>query len=144
MTLPEKLSIAGGCLCSAVRYLSTAAPLLTRVCWCRDCQYFGAGSGTVNTWFPAAAVEVSGPLTDYASVADSGRSMHRRFCPRCGTHVLTQSDQRTDLLGVRSGTLDDPELARPAVTVWTAHAPSWATIDQRLPRIPGQPDPAML
>jgi hypothetical protein len=43
---------------------------------------------------------------------------------------------------VRAGTLDDPEIARPAVTIWTASAPSWACIDERLPRVDRQPPPA--
>ena len=38
--------ITGSCRCGAVRYESTAVPLITRVCWCRDCQYVAAGSGT--------------------------------------------------------------------------------------------------
>jgi hypothetical protein len=69
---------AGGCMCGAVRYRISAEPIMTRACWCRDCQYFGAGSGTVNVVFPRAAVIVSGELSDFRSIADSGNVMHRR------------------------------------------------------------------
>jgi hypothetical protein len=31
-----------------------------------------------------------------------------------------------DYLGVRAGALDDPELAKPQMTIWTSSAPSWA------------------
>ena len=44
--------ISGGCLCRAVRYRISAAPVVTRECWCRVCQYLGAGSGTVNRVSP--------------------------------------------------------------------------------------------
>jgi hypothetical protein len=43
---------------------------------------------------------------------------------------------------VRAGTLDDPEIARPSLTIWTASAPSWACIDERLPKAERQPPPA--
>jgi hypothetical protein len=134
--------ITGGCLCRAVRFTLSAAPIVTRVCWCRVCQYIGAGSGTVNVCFPSSALEVSGELGDFRLVADSGNAMHRRFCPRCATHLFSAAESRPHLVFVRAGALDDPELAHPAMTIWTAAAPSWACIDADLPRIPGQPPPA--
>jgi hypothetical protein len=136
------VKITGGCLCRAVRYSINAPPIVTRACWCRVCQYVGAGSGTVNTCFPSAALEVSGELRDYRMIADSGNVSHRRFCPSCGTPLFSAQEARPHLVFVRAGTLDDPELARPSVTIWTASAPSWACIDERLPRVERQPPPA--
>ena len=137
----SSVPITGGCLCGAVRYASTAAPIITRICWCRLCQYIGAGSGTVNTGFPSAGFTIQGETQDYPSIADSGNAMHRRFCPRCGVHLFSTAEARPQLIFVRSGTLDDPELARPSVTIWTGQAPSWACIDTTLPRVEGQPAP---
>jgi len=136
------VEITGGCLCRAVRYTIRAAPLVTRTCWCRVCQYIGAGSATVNTCFPSEALEVTGELRDYRMIADSGNTSHRRFCPVCGTHLFSASEARPHLVFVRAGTLDDPEIARPELTIWTASAPSWACIDERLPKVERQPPPA--
>lgn len=136
------MDITGGCLCRAVRYSLTAAPIVTRVCWCRVCQYIGAGSATVNACFPAASLSVSGELRDLVMTADSGHVSHRRFCPGCGTHLFSASEARPHLVFVRVGTLDDPEVARPAMTIWTSSAPSWACIDPGLPRVARQPSPA--
>ncbi|HUL48194.1 MAG TPA: GFA family protein [Steroidobacteraceae bacterium] len=136
------MEITGGCLCRAVRYTIRAAPIVTRTCWCRVCQYIGAGSATVNTCFPSAALEVTGALTDYRMIADSGNAAHRRFCPACGTHLFSASEARPHLVFVRAGTLDDPEIAHPELTIWTASAPSWACIDERLPKVERQPPPA--
>jgi hypothetical protein len=60
--------------------------------------------------------------------------MHRQFCPTCGTPVFTQSEARLLMIGVRAGTLDDPEIGKPQVTIWTSSAPSWAVFDQYIPR----------
>jgi hypothetical protein len=133
--------ITGGCLCRAVRYSIAAAPLITRVCWCRLCQYLAAGNGTVNVCFLSAAVSVEGELRDFRSVADSGNVMHRRFCPLCGTQVFSAAEARPHLTFVRAGTLDDREIARPAATIWTSQAPSWACIDGALPNTAAQPPP---
>jgi hypothetical protein len=129
-------------LCKAVRYRVAAQPIATRTCWCRVCQYLGAGNATVNVVFPTDAVTIEGALRDFRSIADSGNVMHRRFCPSCGTHVFSAAESRPHLLIVRAGTLDDPEIARPAVTIWTSRAPSWACIDEAIPKIEGQPPPA--
>lgn len=136
------MNISGGCLCGAVRYTSTAAPIITRVCWCRVCQYIGAGSGTVNTCFKTETLSVEGEMQDYRSIADSGNVMHRRFCPKCGTHLFSEAEVRPHLVFVRAGTLDDPGIARPMATIWTAEAPDWACFDERLPKVERQPPPA--
>lgn len=135
------MTISGGCLCRAVRYTVTASPITARTCWCRDCQFLGSGSATVNVVFPTDAVTITGPLRSYSSVADSGNVMHRQFCERCGTPVTSGSEARPHLTILRGGTLDDPELAKPALTIWTDSAPSWACIDDALPRSPQQPAP---
>ena len=134
--------VSGKCLCGAVRWQSSEAPIVTRVCWCRECQYLGAGSGTVNACFRTASFTVTGQTADFASVADSGNTMHRRFCPSCGTPLFSEAEVRPHLIFVRAGTFDDPEWATPAMTIWAASAPRWACIDAALPRIDGQPPPA--
>lgn len=136
------MQITGGCLCGAVRFRIAAAPIVTRACWCRLCQYLGAGSSTVNVCFPRESVAVEGETRDYESVADSGNVMHRRFCPKCGTPLFSEAESRPHLIFVRAGTLDDPEVAKPSATIWTSAAPTWACIDERIPRIERQPPPA--
>ncbi|HEY2807542.1 MAG TPA: GFA family protein [Steroidobacteraceae bacterium] len=136
-----EVELTGGCLCGAVRYRIAAAPVATRACWCRACQYVGAGSGTVNAIFPTAALTIEGALAEYASPADSGHRMRRRFCPRCGTSMFANSEARPQFTGVRLGTLDDPNRINPEATIWTSAAPQWAVFDPALPRFERQPPP---
>lgn len=135
------MKITGGCLCGAVRFESTDPPVITRVCWCRLCQYLGAGSGTVNACFKTENFSVYGKTSDYSNIADSGNVMHRAFCPSCGTPMFSSAEARPHLIFVRAGTLDDPEMAQPAMTIWTAQAPSWGCIASGLTRVEGQPPP---
>lgn len=134
-------SRSGRCLCGAVTLTITAAPIAVRACWCRVCQYLGAGSETINAVFAADAVQVRGALTDYVSVADSGNIMHRRFCPICGTPMLSASEARPDRVVVRAGALDDRRDLQPGLTIWTQEAPEWACFDPAVPQTPAQPPP---
>ncbi len=133
--------ITGGCLCKAVRFEAKAKPVMTRQCWCRDCQYFGAGSSTVNLVFETDDVAITGELRMFTSLADSGNTMVRGFCPACGTPVTGASSARPQFIIVRAGALDHPDLATPSMNIWTNSAPAWAHLDPELPATPGQPPP---
>lgn len=130
----------GGCLCGQVRYRLTAQPVVSRICWCRDCQHI-AGNGTVNAIFPSTAIEISGTPSAYTSGADSGNQVTRRFCPQCGCHLFADSTGRAGLTVVRVGTLDDPSSIEPSANIWSASAPRWACLSGALERIDGQPRP---
>lgn len=131
----------GQCLCGSVRYTIGAEPVAARICWCRDCQHI-ASNGTVNILVPSDSLEVTGPLTEYLSVAASGNQMRRRFCPACGSHLFANSSGRPQLTVVRAGTLDDTSGIRPTANIWCASAPGWACMDEDLERVEGQPGAA--
>ena len=135
------MSHAGGCLCKTVRFTVTAEPMASRVCWCRLCQYLGAGSGTVNLAFPSNALAVTGDVRWHGAVADSGNSLQRGFCPSCGAALFSKADSRPHLIFIRAGAMDDPNLLAPQVTIWAKEAPTWACIDPYLPQFDGQPPP---
>jgi hypothetical protein len=129
----------GGCRCGAIRYTLEAEPLATRLCWCRDCQYWSCGNAAVNIVVPRAAVACEGTLRHWDSRADSGRHMRRSFCGECGTQVFSESLENLEAMVIRVGTLDDPAGVRPTAVIWTASAPPWARINPALQAFPGQP-----
>ena len=134
------MAITGGCLCGKVRFaIDVDKPLGARQCWCRVCQYIGAGTGSANAFFRKEAIAVAGETTDYVSIADSGATIHRRFCPACGTPLFSEAEPRPHLIAVRAGALDDPALGKPTAIIWTKSAPKWACFDPALPRSEGQP-----
>ena len=130
----------GRCLCGAISFTLTADPLVTRVCWCRDCQHLAA-NGTVNMMLPAAALSISGTPAEHTKVADSGNAVTRMFCPTCGTHLFARSNARPEFRVVRVGNLDDPSSVQLSLNIWAASAPSWACMDPTLDRVQGQPLP---
>ena len=132
----------GHCLCGAVSFRLTAEPITARVCWCRDCQHLAA-NGSVNAMVPTNALEISGELSEFISTADSGNQMSRRFCPRCGSHLFSNSSARPQFTVVRAGNFDDPSSVRPVMNIWASSAPQWACIDATLERVEQQPSPPL-
>ncbi|MGC9269316.1 GFA family protein [Acidiphilium sp.] len=133
--------ITGRCLCGSVRFQSSAAPIATRACWCRDCQYLAGGNATINVIFSKDHLSITGTTQAYESTADSGNAMQRSFCPRCGTPLFSESSGRPGLLVIRAGALDDPAPARPQAFIWTDRAPTWGLIDPAVASYPRQPPP---
>ena len=128
----------GGCLCGSIRFRLTGEPVMSRICWCRDCQHISS-NGTVNAIFPSASIEIEGSPSEYISVADSGNHVRRRFCPKCGSHLFADNTGRPALTVVRLGTLDDPSSINPTANIWAASAPTWACLNSELQKFDKQP-----
>jgi hypothetical protein len=137
------MTIGGGCFCGQVRFTIAAEPVGARMCWCRDCQRIASGSATVNVLFPEESVTYSGAITTLTKTADSGNTVERGFCPKCGSQMYSKTVNPKGMpIRVRAGTLDDPELIAPQAIIWASSAPSWALLDPKLPHHPkGPPAP---
>ncbi len=131
--------VTGRCLCGAVQFQFDQLPVGTRACWCRVCQYLSSGNASINAIFRTESFKITGEVNEYVSTADSGSVMRRRFCPKCGTPLFSEALGQPDLMVVRAGALDDPELGRPASFIWTASAPSWGFVEPDLYNCEGQP-----
>jgi hypothetical protein len=130
----------GGCACGAVRYQSSAAPAMAAQCHCRNCQKAsGTGHGS-HILVPKTALEVTGEVRYHESLADSGNTVSRGFCPTCGAPVLSKNSGFHDMMVVSAGSLDDPALFRPGMIVYTERAPAWDRMDPALPRFAGMPE----
>jgi hypothetical protein len=131
----------GGCLCKSVRFAVEGEPLVTRICWCRLCQYLSGGNGMVSVCFRSEGLNIGGKVQWFESIADSGNRMERGFCPSCATPLFSKTEARPHLVFIRAGSLDNPNLVTPVQAIWTAEAPDWACFDPNVPQVPGQPPP---
>jgi hypothetical protein len=55
--------------------------------------------------------------------------------------LTSEALTRPHLIFLRIGTLDDPNLLGPQITIWTDQAPDWACISTEIPSMEGQPPP---
>ncbi|MEZ5798979.1 MAG: GFA family protein [Paracoccaceae bacterium] len=122
---------SGRCLCGAVTYRCTAAPLWQAHCHCESCRratasaftsYFGIRDGAWG-WTGA-------PPATYASSPGTFRD----FCPTCGTQMTYRSDRFPGETHFFAATLDQPQAYRPTVHVHTDEQLPWIHLADGLPR----------
>ncbi len=118
----------GGCLCGAIRYRATGAPLRVGLCHCGQCRrQTGSALPSFVTW-PRKAVEITKGkpagirLSDYAT---------REFCRDCGSPLFWRADKGEEIT-VLLGSLDDAEaMPKPSYELWTERRLHW------VPELPG-------
>ncbi len=100
----------GGCLCGAVRYETSGAPLRVTFCHCKYCQRSTGSAYAVEAFFPKEHFRVTaGNPTAYSQAsAGSGRRITANFCSTCGTKVFLNFERLPKDVAVYGGTYDDP------------------------------------
>lgn len=136
--MARSVSLAGGCLCGAIRYRLEGPLLHSGICHCATCRR-AAGAESVG-WLTVADADFRlerGVLATYAS----SPGVTRGFCATCGTSLTyTSSPGRT--IDVTLASLDDPEAAPPWMEVWLSHRLSWNPARLDLPGFAESGDPA--
>ena len=130
----------GACHCGSVQYLCTAAPDLTFFCHCNDCQRTGGSPFSVELMISSNSFEVQGELGTYTVVGDSGKHVHRRFCPRCASGIYLECDADPGYVFVKAGTLNDASWVKPEMHIFTAAKQPWVELGDALPRFEKAPE----
>lgn len=129
----------GGCLCGAVRYACTAEPMMAGHCHCEDCRRSSGSGHCSHMMVPEASVTLTGSLTAYARVADSGNMVSRHFCPNCGAAIFSSNPSMPGMIFLRASSLDDLETFKPQMHVYASHAASWDQPGNGLPAFDKMP-----
>ncbi|MGH8011947.1 MAG: GFA family protein [Candidatus Binataceae bacterium] len=132
-------SALGGCMCGAVRYECSAAPLFMGNCHCCDCQRASGSAYNPAIGVPRSAVKISGDVKYYESKTDSGNMTRRAFCPNCGSRLFSYPLFASDLMVIVASSLDDPSILKPGMEIFTSSAQPWDHMDPALPKFPKMP-----
>jgi hypothetical protein len=128
----------GSCLCGAVKY-EVRGDLGTAVyCHCSRCRK-ASGSAFASNVVVAAkdfvVVEGKASLTTFSTP----EGVHRVFCSRCGSPIISRRDSLPDVLRLRLGTLDTPVPAAPSAHIFVGSKAAWWEIRDQLPQHPERP-----
>ncbi|ALN63734.1 glutathione-dependent formaldehyde-activating enzyme family protein [Lysobacter antibioticus] len=121
----------GGCLCGAVRYRATSAPLRGVICHCGLCRRHSGAPALAFVHFPADAFAwLASPPSWYRS----SEHAERGFCGVCGSTIGMRESVLADRVQVCIGSLDEPERAGIDDHVWTGSQLPWFEVADALPR----------
>lgn len=115
------------CVCGGLRLTMRKPTKLVAVCHCFACQRRTGTSFSVNAFYAADSVEISGAATEYSRVAESGRKVRMYFCPSCGSTVYWKPDADPTIVGVAVGTLADPKFPAPTMSVFEQSKHHWVS-----------------
>lgn len=122
---------SGGCLCGAVRFTASAAPVDAGYCHCRLCQR--STGATVLAWasYPTASFSYTrGEPARYRSSPHG----HREFCSQCGTQIAYRDSGHAATIEVNVGSLDDCAKVEPRYHIWCESRIPWFDVADDLPR----------
>ncbi|PKO83786.1 MAG: aldehyde-activating protein [Betaproteobacteria bacterium HGW-Betaproteobacteria-11] len=135
--------IQGQCLCGAIRYTAAAEPLLTAVCHCTHCQKQTGSAFSIVVAVPKGSlVFTAEEPAIYQDVGESGLPVRRRFCPKCGSPIVTEVAAMPTMDFIKAGTLDDTSWLEPQLNIWCDSAQPWVKLDASTPCVPGNPPAA--
>jgi hypothetical protein len=124
----DQMKIEGGCLCGKVRYAADAEPVFVGICHCTDCQKETGTAFNLVVGIPQPALSLQGALKTFSARGDSGKAVHRRFCPECGSTISSEPDAFPGVTIIRAGTLDDTSWVKPATEIFCDSAQSWVSL----------------
>ncbi len=131
-------ALEGGCLCGAVRYRVTKAPLDSGYCHCRMCQKTSGAPLQASAEFPADGVLVTrGEPKAYRSSPGAVR----HFCPDCGSQLTFRAAVNSSFVSVNLPTLDRPDVLSPRMHIWRSSRLPWFEVADDLPRYEGEGPP---
>jgi hypothetical protein len=122
----------GGCLCGAVRYRVSGAPVYVTHCHCSMCRR--AVGAVVVTWATVRNQDFAFTKGEPARFRSSPAA-ERGFCPTCGTSLTFRHDDYPAEIDITVASLDNPEAVPPRDHIWTRSKVSWLRLDDHLPRL---------
>jgi hypothetical protein len=128
----------GSCLCGAVGY-EVRGDLGTAVyCHCSRCRK-ASGSAFASNVVVAAKDFVVVKGQDSLTTFSTPEGVHRAFCAKCGSPIISRRDSLPDVLRLRLGSLDTPVPAPPSAHIFVGSKAAWWEIRDQLPQHPERP-----
>ena len=116
------------CRCGQLTARCAGEPVRISVCHCLDCKRRSGSAFAAQARFPDADVVVSGDVTEWSVVGESGARATFRFCPRCGSTIAYVAESLPGLTAIPVGAFADPGFPAPSYSVYEERKHAWVAI----------------
>ncbi|KAK8094832.1 hypothetical protein PG997_001517 [Apiospora hydei] len=118
----------GKCLCGTIEIEAKGDYKASVACSCKNCQICSGSVYTVNWAYPKDTITVTkgaDSLKTYEDKAtDSGKSVLRRFCGRCGSGIYSEIEDGNCF--VKAPIMEGGVEPQPVAHIFTRNLPEWA------------------
>jgi hypothetical protein len=73
------------------------------------------------------AITITGETAVFDDIGASGLRVLRRYCPRCGSPMTTESDATPDIFFVKAGSIDSNEWYHPDMEMFVGRRRPWVS-----------------
>ena len=117
-------------MCGAVTFETSGDAIATAVCHCSHCQRQSGGAFSVNVIMHESQLKVSGELRTYEERGENNDDVYvrRRFCPQCGSPIVSELVKTAGIVAVKAGVLDDTSNVKPSLEVWCTDKQPWVEL----------------
>jgi hypothetical protein len=114
--------IEGGCLCGAVRFEATGAPIDVAWCHCESCRKHSGAPVSVFVAIPHDAYKVTkGEITKF----NSSPGRWRGFCARCGSTLTCEGEPSSAETHFHIGSIDHAAQFQPTRHIFPEERLPW-------------------
>ncbi len=125
--------VEGGCLCGKIRYKFNQEDVISAGnCHCKDCQKAtGSGKATI-IYIPSDKLSINEDYKIYSVIGYEGSNVHRGFCPKCGSPIISYVTEQPEFKFIKAGTLDDSSWLELESCFWSDTANHWDPVFDNL------------
>ena len=129
-------TVAGSCLCGAVRFEVALPTLFCAHCHCRMCRRSHGAAYVTWIGVPRAQLRLAADGAEPVTHASSDHGT-RSFCGRCGSSLFCESKHHPDVVDVVLANMSGPIDREPQLHFYFDDRASWVVAEDGLPRLPG-------
>jgi len=131
--------LTGRCLCGDVSYAAEGEIAFQGNCHCTDCRQSSGSAFATLVFMDKGDVDITGAVKSFDHVVDSGSTLTKTFCPKCGSQLFTANAGRPNSIGIRAGTLNEHEEVKPQFNVYAGSKMACTQLDPNIPAFDKMP-----